>query len=289
VGLVDASGAAAAAPVQSVAGKTGTVLLVPSDVGADPKDTAVNTVASHVGAPDPHGQYQLESEKGVAGGYASLDGSGKVPFSQLPNDGNLNFVGEWDAATNFPLLVSGVGTHGDFYRVVAPGSTVLDGTSTWAVGDWVVFISGAWKRWEASAGGTGFPEYIGDGEDDTFRSTTSEKWQQAQRLNFTAPATGRYRIGWSYMWSFDGTSRDFKCRVQLDDSVGLYGNESHVQEPKDSSGRGAGGTDQRHAASFFRNVTVVAGSHYVDIDYCSGDDDDAAAIHFSNIEVWRVS
>jgi hypothetical protein len=153
-----------------------------------------------------------------------------------------------------------------------------------------VFVSGAWKRWEAStSGGSGFPEYIDDGEDDTFRSTTSESWQQAQRLNFTAPATGRYRISWSYMWSFDGTSRDFECRVQLDDSVDLYGNEVHVQEPKDSNGWGAGGTDQRFPVSFFRNVNVTAGSHYVDIDYRSGDDDDTAAIHFSNIEVWRVS
>lgn len=36
---------------------------------------------------DDHAQYQLRSEKGVAGGYASLDGTGKVPSAQLPSGG----------------------------------------------------------------------------------------------------------------------------------------------------------------------------------------------------------
>lgn len=35
-------------------------------------------------ADDDHPQYQEEDEKGVAGGYASLDGSGTVPDAQLP-------------------------------------------------------------------------------------------------------------------------------------------------------------------------------------------------------------
>jgi hypothetical protein len=34
---------------------------------------------------DPHPQYQKESEKGAANGYASLDGTGNVPLSQLGN------------------------------------------------------------------------------------------------------------------------------------------------------------------------------------------------------------
>lgn len=35
-------------------------------------------------ADDDHPQYQLRSEKGAAGGYASLDGGGKVPDAQIP-------------------------------------------------------------------------------------------------------------------------------------------------------------------------------------------------------------
>lgn len=41
-------------------------------------------VAAHVALADPHTQYQKESEKGAAGGYASLDGSAVLPLAQLP-------------------------------------------------------------------------------------------------------------------------------------------------------------------------------------------------------------
>jgi hypothetical protein len=41
-------------------------------------------VAAHVALADPHAQYQRESEKGAANGYPALDGTGKIPTSQLP-------------------------------------------------------------------------------------------------------------------------------------------------------------------------------------------------------------
>lgn len=47
-------------------------------------DKGSTAVATHEAAGDPHPQYQRESEKGVAGGYASLDGSGTVPDAQIP-------------------------------------------------------------------------------------------------------------------------------------------------------------------------------------------------------------
>lgn len=43
--------------VVSVAGKSGAVELVPSDVGADPAGTAAQTMNDHVAAADPHTQY----------------------------------------------------------------------------------------------------------------------------------------------------------------------------------------------------------------------------------------
>jgi hypothetical protein len=42
-------------------------------------------VSAHVAVSDPHTQYQKESEKSAASGYASLDGSGKVPTAELPS------------------------------------------------------------------------------------------------------------------------------------------------------------------------------------------------------------
>lgn len=54
----------------------------------------------------------------------------------------------WNAATNTPALASGVGTNGFFYVVTAAGATVLDGISTWRVGDiaWFSSIDGKWHR-----------------------------------------------------------------------------------------------------------------------------------------------
>lgn len=54
-----------------------------SNVLADARVTA--GIATHSSASDPHPGYQRESEKGVAGGYAELDGGGKVPAIQLPS------------------------------------------------------------------------------------------------------------------------------------------------------------------------------------------------------------
>lgn len=84
---------------------------------------------------------------GTPNGVASLDSSGKVPLSQLPSgSGGLNYLGTWDAATNTPILTSGVGTKGFFYKVAVAGSTNLDGITTWVVGDQVIFNGTAWER-----------------------------------------------------------------------------------------------------------------------------------------------
>ncbi len=46
--------------------------------------TAATAVSAHAAAADPHTGYQKESEKGAVSGYASLDGSTKVPIAQIP-------------------------------------------------------------------------------------------------------------------------------------------------------------------------------------------------------------
>ena len=48
------------------------------------------------------------SEKGQPNGVAELDGTGKVPASQLPNSvqGGIRIVGFWNAATNTPDLTT---------------------------------------------------------------------------------------------------------------------------------------------------------------------------------------
>ena len=70
--------------------------------------------------------YIPTSEKGAANGVATLDSSGRIPYSQLPESA-MEFLGEWDASTNTPHLEDGEGDNGDFY-VVSVGGTVNFGT-----------------------------------------------------------------------------------------------------------------------------------------------------------------
>jgi len=60
--------------------------------------------------------------------------------------GGLDYQGSWNAATNTPTLASGVGINGYYYVVSVAGTTTLDGISSWAVGDWVIFNGSVWQK-----------------------------------------------------------------------------------------------------------------------------------------------
>lgn len=85
------------------------------------------------------------SEKGQPNGYAALDGSGRIPSSQLAVSA-LEYKGAWDANTNSPALASGVGTTGDTYCVSVAGTTNLDGITDWQVGDFLIFNGTTWEK-----------------------------------------------------------------------------------------------------------------------------------------------
>ncbi len=112
--------------VSSVNGSTGAVTVTPASI------SAVATTA-----------------RGTANGVASLDSSGLVPSSQLPTSGS--YKGTWNATTNTPTIVSGVGVNGDFYKVATAGSTTIDGVSSWAIGDEIRFGTSTWQKIANSA------------------------------------------------------------------------------------------------------------------------------------------
>jgi hypothetical protein len=56
------------------------------------------------------------------------------------------YQGTWNASTNTPTLVSGVGTKGYYYVVSVAGNTNLDGVTLWGVGDWAVFNGTVWQK-----------------------------------------------------------------------------------------------------------------------------------------------
>jgi hypothetical protein len=90
--------------------------------------------------------YIPTSEKGANNGVATLDANGKVPTSQIPMQGDLNYQGTWNASTNTPTLTSSVGTKGYYYVVDVAGTTNLNGITDWQVGDWAIFNGSIWQK-----------------------------------------------------------------------------------------------------------------------------------------------
>lgn len=120
--FTDTTQAAAAAPVQSVAGRTGTVVLTKTDVGlASVENKSSATIRGELTSSNVTTALGFTPEnaanKGVAGGYASLDGSGFVPASQLPSF--VDDVLEYANAAAFPAI----GVTGKIYVALDTGRT----------------------------------------------------------------------------------------------------------------------------------------------------------------------
>jgi len=107
--------------------------------------------------------YIPTTDKGIANGVASLDGSGTVPVSQLPAAvlGALSYQGTWNASTNTPTLTSSVGTKGYYYVVNVAGSTNLNGITDWVVGDWAVYNGSVWQKVDNTDAVTSVNGYTG--------------------------------------------------------------------------------------------------------------------------------
>lgn len=100
-------------------------------------------------------------DAGSANGVATLDSGGKVPTSQIPQMGDLNYQGTWNASTNTPTLTSSVGTKGYYYVVSVAGSTNLNGITDWLVGDWAVYNGAAWEKIDNTDAVTSVNGYTG--------------------------------------------------------------------------------------------------------------------------------
>lgn len=56
------------------------------------------------------------------------------------------YINPWNATTNTPIIVSGVGTLGDYYVVNTAGNTIIDTIGGWEVGDWIIFNGTTWQK-----------------------------------------------------------------------------------------------------------------------------------------------
>ena len=96
------------------------------------------------------------AQRGNALGVATLDGSGKVPTSQLPAGATV-YKGTWSAATNTPTLTNGTGSAGDQYSVSAAGTVNFGaGPITFAEGDFVIYSGTVWEKIPTAFGVTSF-------------------------------------------------------------------------------------------------------------------------------------
>ena len=133
--------------VSTVPDSADTSLVRPSDWNADHTLTGFGTAA--------------ELDAGVPNGVATLDAGGKVPTSQIPQMGDLNYQGTWNASTNSPTLTSSTGTKGYYYVVNVAGSTNLNGITDWQVGDWAVFNGSVWQKIDNTDAVTSVNGYTG--------------------------------------------------------------------------------------------------------------------------------
>ena len=182
------------------------------------------------------------SQMGVAGGVATLDENGRVPYSQLPESA-MEFKGEWDASTNTPTLTDGTGTNGDFY-ICSAGGTVNFGTVaeprlvTFVVNDRVIY-EGDTDQWVklpagqvASVNGqSGVVEL--DADDIPYDATMSvkDKLDSASQADWTEtdstdPSFIKHKIP---IWITPGSATDDNAQA-LFDLVHPIG-EIYVQYP----------------------------------------------------------
>ena len=111
-------------------------------------------------------------------------------------------------------------------------------------------------------------------------STTSTTFQDKIDWTTASLPIGKYRLGWTYAWSFSSTGDDFEGRIQLNGTDIML----HAQEPKDS------GTDQLHRHSGFEYFDVTtAGTQDINLQYRTDDAADTAFIQRARLELWRVS
>jgi hypothetical protein len=105
--------------------------------------------------------------------------------------GNWNVEAYWNASTNTPKLVSGRGTNGKGYIVNTPGSTTLDGVSTWAQGDILVFVLDQWIKVGSGAGGGGGGGVVAAG------AVVEATHAQMTALSFASPPDSLHTNGWA--------------------------------------------------------------------------------------------
>lgn len=134
------------------------------------------------------------------------------------------FRGTWDASANSPAIASGVGSDGDWYWVAVAGSTNVDGISSWAIGEIIVFDGAAhvWKKVPFNAPqatDTTIGMLRGDGE--TYSMNADGTFRLLNPASFESPLVEVSGIGPCLFVVCDGGTNVIFCQTVTGDTYEL--------------------------------------------------------------------
>ena len=134
---------------QTLTTQTANTVFAGPGTGSAAQPTFRALVAADI--PSLSATYVTQSEVGAVSGVASLDGSGKVPYSQLPS-ALMTYKGAWNPTdvVNTLTALDPTPNNGDVYRASADGIAVsgngaVTGTQFYA-GDFAIYNGSAWQR-----------------------------------------------------------------------------------------------------------------------------------------------
>ena len=116
-------------------------------------------------------------------------------------------------------------------------------------------------------------------ESETEQQTTNNAYDEKLKLTTSSLSGGTYRISWYYEWRYSTIQRNFKARVQIDDTTTIA---EQAQEPKDAGG------DIFQCISGFKRITLSPGIHTIDLDWSAEDLGDTATIRRARLELWKT-
>ena len=118
---------------------------------------------------------------------------------------------------------------------------------------------------------------FGDGyavaEETSTTTTTSTEYQQKVQLNLIDVLAGNYKISWSYE-CLGSNQGQFMARVQVDDTDTIF---SVDEDLRPSTGW--------RPSSGFGTVTLDAGNHTIDLDYCTSQTRGVSQIRRARLEI----
>ena len=133
---------------------TATPVVTPANLGADfdmggQVANKINIVAASTTVA---GKMRLATTAELTSGASGVGVDAAALKSAIAGvTGGLLYVGSWNALTNTPTLTSGSGTKGNYYKVSAAGTTVLDTNGNWNVGDIAAFNGSVWDKFAGPA------------------------------------------------------------------------------------------------------------------------------------------